>query len=335
MEYIAGFFNYADILWRAFDVTWLILLILLLRKMLGEQLLPKTLRRLWGFAALRIFLPITAPVYKGLYCMLHLDHLYPYIEAWVSQMEQNAWVSWYESSSDSVLAGLPYHIWSSIDNLFFYCPLSILLGVIWLLGAFTVTIIFIIQNICFYRLVDANGRIYGIRDNLPVYTIHDRYGSCLSGIANPKIYISEAVIEDTNQAEWIVRHELQHYRAKDHWYGLARSLCLIMMWFHPLVWYGAKLSREDCELNCDDLVLQNTDETSCMAYGKCLIAMAAKNKRQAMKPSIAASHLNRISLKKRVERIARHTELPAGETASDRLANGILLLNLILCIISG
>lgn len=335
MEYIAGFFNYTDILRRAFDVTWLILLILLLRRVFGEQLRPKTRRLLWGFAALRIFLPITAPLLKGLYNILHLDRLYPYIEASVSQMEQNAWISWYQSSSDSFLAGLPYHILSSIDDLFFYCPPPILLGTVWLFGALAVTVVFIIQNLCFYRLVKANGRIYGIRDHLPVYTIHDRYGSCLSGIVNPEIYISEAVIEDTGLAEWIVRHELQHYCAKDHWYGLIRSLCLIMMWFHPLVWYGAKLSREDCELNCDDLVLQNTDEAACTSYGKCLIAMAAGKRRLAMKPSIAVSHLNRISLKKRVERIAKHAEVPAGKTAGDRLANGILLLSLILCLISG
>jgi hypothetical protein len=50
-------------------------------------------------------------------------------------------------------------------------------------------------------------------------------------------------------------HELAHLRRRDEiGFAIARA-ATALLWFHPLVWTMARLSREECERACDDAVL--------------------------------------------------------------------------------
>ena len=59
------------------------------------------------------------------------------------------------------------------------------------------------------------------------------------------------------------------------WWSYLRNLLVALYWFHPLVWLAARLSREDCELACDEAVAAQLSENEKIAYGKSLLFVAA------------------------------------------------------------
>lgn len=61
----------------------------------------------------------------------------------------------------------------------------------------------------------------------------------------------------------------------DIWWSYLRNFLVALYWFHPLVWLAARLSREDCELACDEAVAAQLSEKQKTAYGKSLLFVAA------------------------------------------------------------
>ena len=74
-------------------------------------------------------------------------------------------------------------------------------------------------------------------------------------IMNLMEYVQETVYEKWQELAYVGfsdRPLMTHYRHLDHIWTLVRSLCLVLYWFHPLVWVAARLSMEDSELACDE-----------------------------------------------------------------------------------
>lgn len=164
MDTISNFITYTDLLWRSIDVTILILVILLLRKVFQNHLSPWCARFLWSFIALRIFIPLQIPLMKGLPSTLNLSSLYYHIELWVNNKCRMAWKQWLEYSiqgmDDTVMAKYSecsYHFYDFWHNLILDYTLPGILAFAWFCGAFIVTMIFIVQNIHFHRHMKKHG----------------------------------------------------------------------------------------------------------------------------------------------------------------------------------
>lgn len=190
-------------------------------------------------------------------------------------------------------------------------PPERVLAWIWLAGAAVCFLLFTVRNRRYGEMLKANSEIYGKKDGVLVYFVDDNIGSCLKGLASPKIYISRLAENSLDWCKWIVKHELSHYRAWDNWYVLLRNLCLIMQWFNPLVWYGAECFAEDCELACDYRVTRGEDKEGQIVYGKCLVAMAARKPKGVFDNMAMGSSLGKGSLKKRIEQLGREKFCPA------------------------
>lgn len=87
------------------------------------------------------------------------------------------------------------------------------------------------------------------------------------------IYVSPEMIRDPQQLYHILLHETCHWRQGDSLWSVLRNACLAMYWYHPLVWYGARLSVVDAELACDERVLQILGDESRVGYGETLLGL--------------------------------------------------------------
>lgn len=89
------------------------------------------------------------------------------------------------------------------------------------------------------------------------------------------IYLPEQILSEDEVVDYAVLHESMHQRHGDIWWSYLRNLLVALYWFHPLVWLAARLSREDCELACDEAVAAQLSENQKIAYGKSLLFIAA------------------------------------------------------------
>lgn len=163
-----------------------------------------------------------------------------------------------------------------------------LLLVLWLLGMSSMLGYTIYSNLRLYRLIKAslpiqNGKIrrlyqecmreIGLHREIPLYSSAFLRSPISAGFFRPRILLPIPLLQEANEADirFILLHELQHLRQKDHAVSLLLCLAQIVYWFHPAVWYALRQMRDDRELACDAAVLNLLDNDSRKTYGMTLL----------------------------------------------------------------
>ena len=104
-----------------------------------------------------------------------------------------------------------------------------------------------------------------------VYAVAGLPTPCLFG---KNIYIPAEMAEDKKLLPYILKHEICHFSHGDPLWGVVRCVCVCLYWYHPLVWLAAYLSRQDCELACDEAVIRSMDGQERKSYGELLLQFA-------------------------------------------------------------
>lgn len=168
------------------------------------------------------------------------------------------------------------------------------------------------------------------RKGFALYSVEGLPTPCLFG---RDIYVPAQYAEDRELLPYILHHERCHYLHGDGVWGFVRMLCVCLYWYHPLVWWAAYLSRQDCELACDEAVVKRMEGPERKRYGELLLGLAA------IKPSPAnclslttAMSGSARQLKQRLERI---TGRKKSWMALGILAAAVALLGIYACVTKG
>lgn len=105
---------------------------------------------------------------------------------------------------------------------------------------------------------------------LPVFLVEGLPSPCMYGRA---VYLAPEMAEDETRRLHMLTHEYCHYRQGDLFWSFVRCICVICYWWNPLVWVGAYLSRQDCELACDEAALKRLGDEERILYGRTLIGL--------------------------------------------------------------
>ena len=153
----------------------------------------------------------------------------------------------------------------------------------WIVGMTVIGAVFLRQNLSLYRYLRRTRKklmeVSTGKRRIAVFTAGDKLPSpCLFGLL-PSIYIPERCVvgeksrEKDERLDFILNHEMTHYRHFDPVWSLVRMLCLIAAWYNPLVWIAAVLSVRDGELACDRGCVKRLDREKRIAYGEALLSM--------------------------------------------------------------
>ena len=143
---------------------------------------------------------------------------------------------------------------------------------------------------------------------LPVCISDAVISPCLFGLFRPCILVNRAVREEPKLYQYVLKHELTHYRRKDHIWTFLRIIICAAYWWHPFVWLGASCSGEDAELACDAEVIRGLSPEGRKAYGYSLLQLLQHAQNGGSRMCVATSMSgSRKSLRKRVEEIADGT----------------------------
>ena len=178
--------------------------------------------------------------------------------------------------------------------------ISYMLG-IWFTGMALMFLIVVVSNIIFYRRLIYTRIKTGNSGRISIYITDVVDSACLYGVFRPAVYLNT----NTGNNEFIINHELTHYRHRDNWWALVRMLCVCIYWFNPLVWLAAHFHKEDCELFCDEAVVRNCSASERQKYGEVLLNAAARRSGRLSDIYLLSGASSGFrELKKRIERIA-------------------------------
>lgn len=163
-----------------------------------------------------------------------------------------------------------------------------LLAIVWITGAVIFLLYHCLQH---YRLVKMAGRwgeditdervlalMESIKQDLG---ISGRIRLCLCryigspmiiGLLNPRILLptTDIPLEALN---FILRHELVHYKRKDLWYKYLLLFAAAMHWFNPAIYLMVKVVNTQCELSCDAEVVRSSDTDTRYRYCETIIGL--------------------------------------------------------------
>lgn len=147
----------------------------------------------------------------------------------------------------------------------------------------------LLSNLRFYRYCRRE-RIFYKRDpdtGLQIYLLKELPSPFLAG---NRIYVDARMVQDEKKLSYMVLHEYCHYRNEDLLWVLLRNLCLVLYFYNPFVWVAVRYMKQDCELACDEAVLQMLhEEAQRKEYGYTLLALAGRQNHRAVDFTITTS----------------------------------------------
>ena len=109
-------------------------------------------------------------------------------------------------------------------------------------------------------------------------------------LAGNRIYVDARMVQDEKKLSYMILHEYCHYRNGDLLWVLLRNLCLVLYFYNPFVWVAVRYMKQDCELACDEAVLQMLqEEAQRKEYGYTLLALAGRQNHRAVDFTITTS----------------------------------------------
>jgi len=106
------------------------------------------------------------------------------------------------------------------------------------------------------RLLEDAKRTVGVHRPVRLLVVPGASVPSTVGFFRPVVMLPPACVNWNHDARRIVLlHELAHVGAADWLFALAARVSCALYWFHPAAWYVARQLRAECELACDDRVL--------------------------------------------------------------------------------
>ena len=179
----------------------------------------------------------------------------------------------------------------------------------WITGIFVLSMVFTITNMRFRRrLKHTKLKLDVSYSKLPVYISNEVDSPCIFGMFRPCIYVTKSVAEDSMILRHSIYHEMTHFKHGDLLWALIRCMCLAIHWYNPLVWWAAKLSKQDSELACDEATIARLGEAERLAYGKTLIQLTC-GKRNDLFVTATTMTSEKKSITERIKLIAKKPKI--------------------------
>ena len=130
-------------------------------------------------------------------------------------------------------------------------------------------------------IVDNSRKELHIKRPIAIYVIEDITTPALTVSWNPKLLFPAHMIEtmEDEKVLFAVRHELTHFKGRDHLVSLLLRLLEALYWFNPIVWIASKKILMDMELACDSRVVKNMEKAEKAHYASTILGMFSEDKR--------------------------------------------------------
>lgn len=153
-------------------------------------------------------------------------------------------------------------------------------------------------------ILEACKKKLNIRDNIRII-FQDMVGTpSLFGMMRPKILLTPSVSNlNDKELQYVLLHELAHYKRKDLVVNYLLLLLQIVHWFNPVMWYCFMRIRQDMELATDEKVLGILDNSENKEYGKALLAVLDSFNSPKLVPKLLGMVDDKKNMERRIKMI--------------------------------
>lgn len=293
----------------------LILALLAVRRVFREKISRRVQYALWGLALLRLLIPANLPAVN--FSLLSVSQ--PARAQIAERLEKEPVYVLPVSTQEIAASSSAPNVILPVEGRYsavtqeegrpavlteYAFTLEEALDLVWKTGMVAMAAWLIILNFALWRKLRKKRIPLELPEcGYPVYLVEEGLVSpCLFGLFRPAVYLTPAALESEESLRHVLVHEETHARHLDPLWSLLRNVCLMVYWFHPLVWWAAAASKEDCELACDEGALRRLGADERVPYGQTLLRLIPVRKGVG---GVLAAATTMTSDKKRLkERIA-------------------------------
>lgn len=276
------------------------LLLLLFRKIFGKKMSPALRYALWFLLLIRLTVPVTFQTGLHLIVLKETVKTEPpfFVTVEPQQQQQETSPVPYQADetpepvtqTDSAVPGQPS------GNSRKQVKVSVWQAVlwIWIAGIAVMTARLIRIRILLQRRLketasDPDSRlsrefrllseIMGIRRKIGLICVRDITSPALTIGMHPEVLLPTSLTGQGQRQNrtFAMRHELMHFKRKDHlvmiWTGVLRAV----WWFNPVVWLMEKPLRMDMESACDAMAVEGLTEQGKLAYASLLLELGKES----------------------------------------------------------
>ena len=256
---------FATIVNMSISAGWIVLAVLLLRKLLKKA--PKWVNvLLWGIVAIRLVCPFSFE--SALSLIPSSQTINP--EVSLNPAVIDSGVSVIDNIVNPVISNATITPEPEKELNVFKFIMPYLAG-LWLVG---IVILLIYTFISYSKLNKKIGTAVLLRDN--IYQSETVTSPFVVGIIKPKIYIPFNINEQ--DAEHVIAHEQAHIKRKDYLLKPLGFLIVTLHWFNPLVWIGYIFLCRDIELACDEKVIKDLNSEQRADYSEALLTCSVNRR---------------------------------------------------------
>ncbi|WP_432666604.1 BlaR1 family beta-lactam sensor/signal transducer [Wukongibacter baidiensis] len=196
---------------------------------------------------------------------------------------------------------------------------------IWIMGVIAISLGVVVYNSYFYnrlrdkeyiskgniiKLVENCRETMGVNKKIKIASTNKLKSPVIFGIINPTLLFPKKILAELgdNELEYIILHELAHYKRKDIIVNWITTALQIIHWFNPIIWYSFYRIRQDREVACDAYVLSYLKPEEYRKYGFTIIKMLENTALSSSVPQIAGFSSNKSHIKNRISMIASFKE---------------------------
>lgn len=116
-----------------------------------------------------------------------------------------------------------------------------------------------------------------IKRNIRVRRTNLLTAPLMVGLIRPVLLLPDAPLEK-EELNYILLHELTHFKRHDLWYKWFALLVNAVHWFNPVIYFVVRQINQECELSCDLSVIKQMSIEEKKGYMNTIIGLAARKK---------------------------------------------------------
>lgn len=250
-----------NVLSISLSMSFVILLLTILRSRINHRYCAKVMCILWMVVAIRMIFPmhLDFPFYQP---VLKIDMSQEIVELPSATLNgTEAVIQLDHELSDFTPVGDPSSIKTQHPTAF-TLSLEDIIKIVWLMGACGLLTVNTVSYVFVSRWLKKHCRKEKEVGNINIYSSNNLPESFAFGVFKPAVYLSEEALND----KWVLNHELIHCKHRD---GMMQALmCLVkcMHWFNPFVYLMEKQWDAAREMNCDETVLKDKSKSERIDY---------------------------------------------------------------------
>ncbi|MEA1960712.1 MAG: M56 family metallopeptidase [Bacillota bacterium] len=309
-----GVFHF--ILTTSFYASIVGIVILLLKVLLKNKLSPKWHYLIWSVLLLKLLIPF------GPESTVSFFNVLPRVEPQnitqsMTLIEQHSTALPVETDKNEITYEVPVQQQVNADKAPF--DIKAILPYLWAASTFFMLLWLFLTYYSLFRKLHKGSSIQDERILAILETCKQRLGvnrtvtlvlqdvieaPALFGAIKPKILLTPAVINlNEKQLEYILLHELAHYKRRDILTNYLLLAFQAIHWFNPVLWYCFKRIRQDMEVATDERALLTLAQTDHKDYGKTLLALLEELSTPKLAPRLLGMADNKKDMERRIRMI--------------------------------